>query len=407
MSETAPLAGKHVLIGITGGIAAYKICNVVRLLKQEGADVRVALTRSGARFSSIPTLEVLSQNEVYTTLWPEDSPTSTVHIDLGRWADAVLIAPATANILAKAALGLADDLLSTILLSLDPPVIFAPTMNDKMYQNAVVQEHMRNLMSRGHLMIEPGIGDLACDTVGVGRMAEPETLVAAVEHQLLGRRDMVGLRVLVTAGPTREPLDPVRYLSNASSGRMGYALAAEAALRGAEVTLVAGPSSLFPPPVAELVDVETGSDMAKAVYKRSSKQDVMVFAAAVSDYRPAVVGVQKMKKTGKKASLKLEPNEDIAATVGKRKGRKTLVGFALETEQELKNAARKLKSKNLDLIVVNNPLEPGAGFETDTNIVQILDAGGDVQTLPLQHKSEVARNILDRVMELRNAKRKR
>lgn len=389
------MRGKRVVLGITGGIAAFKAASVASQLTQRGADVRVIMTESAAKFITPLTLQTLTRQSVAVDTFDERDPAVVSHIDLADHADLFVIAPATANIIAKLALGLADDMLSTTLLATRAPIVIAPAMNVHMYENPVVEKNMETLKKRGVHFIEPGEGQLACGYVGRGRMAEPEEIVAWVEAFFSGRGVLKGKKVLITAGPTVEPLDPVRFFSNYSSGKMGYALAAAAREEGAEVTLVSGPVSLAAPAGVKRIDVKSAEEMKETVLGHLPDMDVIIKAAAVADYRPKRVFAQKMKKTADELTIVLEKTEDIASEIGKRKRPdQLLVGFAAETEEIEMHALSKLERKRMDLIVANDVSRPGAGFGSDTNIVSIYDRGGLVLSLPQMNKIEVARQII-------------
>ncbi|MGB7061213.1 MAG: bifunctional phosphopantothenoylcysteine decarboxylase/phosphopantothenate--cysteine ligase CoaBC [Candidatus Zixiibacteriota bacterium] len=400
------LDGKNLIVGITGGIAAYKACEIVRRLKKLGAQIIVIMTENAQKFITPLTLETLSENEVVTEMFPEKRMVGVRHINLAQWADLILIAPATANVVGKIRAGIADDILTTVIISTKSPVMFAPSMNVNMYENPIFGENMEYLKKLGYKFIEPETGDLACGT-GKGRLPEPEIIVGQVVKFLTGKRDLEGRSILVTAGRTQEPLDPVRYLSNRSSGRMGYAIAEAAQRRGAKVTLISGPSDLPVPGELNFVRVEKAREMHSAVRSRFGKADVLIMAAAVSDFVPSLVSPEKTKKKGEEIYLKLKPGVDILKEMGKRKKKQILVGFSLETEDEIVNSKRKLTEKNLDLIVVNNPTVPGAGFEVDTNQVIFIDKRGKVEKLPLLSKREVAERVLDRVSVLLKGKAKK
>jgi phosphopantothenoylcysteine decarboxylase/phosphopantothenate--cysteine ligase len=397
---------KKIIVGISGGIAAYKACEIVRRLKKLGAQVIVVMTKSAQKFVTPLTLETLSENEVVHEMFPEKKVVGVRHVNLAQWADLILIAPATANIVGKIRGGIADDILTTIVISTKSPVMMAPSMNVNMYENPIFQENLVHLKKLGYMFIEPETGDLACGT-GKGRLPEPETIVSQVVKLLTAKRDLEGRSILVTAGRTQEPLDPVRYLSNRSSGKMGYAMAEAARRRGAKVTLISGPSDLPVPGDLNFVRVEKAKEMHSAVRSRFGRADALIMAAAVSDFVPSLVSPEKTKKKEEEIYLKLKPSVDILKEMGKRKKRQILVGFSLETEDEIVNSKRKLTEKNLDLIVVNNPKIPGAGFEVDTNQVIIIDQRGKVEELPLLPKKEVAGKVLDRISALlKRAKRK-
>jgi len=397
-SGISPLSGKKILLGITGGIAAYKAAYLTRIFKREGADVWVCLTPNGAKFITPLTMETLSQREVLQELFPEDRMVGTRHITIAEWADAFVIAPATANILAKIRCGIADDLLSTLLIATKAPVFIAPAMNTRMYENPATQENMAVLRSRGVHFIEPGIGELACATVGAGRMAEPDEIASVLRSFFARLFDLQGRKILVTAGPTHEPLDPVRYLGNRSSGKMGYRLAEAARARGAEVILVSGPTSLPDPYGVEIIRVETAAQMNAAVAERFAEVDAVIMAAAVADFRPARVARQKIKKSQGAPTITLEPTADILANLGRRKKRHILVGFSLETDNSAKEAKRKLKDKKLDLVIANNPLLAGAEFGSETNIAAIIDPSGTVTGTGKITKRALADLICDRIV---------
>jgi phosphopantothenoylcysteine decarboxylase/phosphopantothenate--cysteine ligase len=391
------LKDKKIILGITGGIAAYKACDIVRKLKKLGAQVIVVMTENAQKFITPLTLETLSGNEVVTEMFPERRFVGVRHVDLAGWADLILIAPATANIIGKIRSGIADDILTTIVISSKAPVLIAPAMNVNMYENPIFQENLSYLQKLGYKFVEPEVGELASGIVGKGRLAEPETIVGEVVKILTKEKNLEGKSILVTAGRTEEPLDPIRYLSNRSSGKMGYAIAQEAYERGAKVTLISGPSNLPPPSGVNFVQVKTAKEMLDAVKSTFRRVDVLIMAAAVSDFSPSVISKDKIKKEEEEILLKLKPTVDILKEMGKQKKEKNLVGFSLETEDEIKNAKKKLVEKNLDLIVVNNPNVPGAGFEVDTNQVTLIDKRGKIEKLPLLSKKEVAGKILDKV----------
>lgn len=394
------LKDKRVILGITGGIAAYKSAEVCRRLKKLGAEVIVVMTQAGTKFITPLTMETLSENEVVTELFPEKKMVGTRHVSLADWCDLILIAPVTANVIGKIRSGIADDILTTVVVSTRSTVMLAPAMNVKMWDNPVVRENVSRLKKLGYRFIEPGVGDLACRDVGKGRMAEPEQIVKEVVDLLSAKRDLQGKSILVTASRTVEAIDPVRYLSNPSTGRMGFALAEEASFRGAKVTLISGPSFLEPPTGVKFVSIKNASQMRDEVKKNLKKADCLLMAAAVSDFTPDKTVQSKIKKKQAELVLKLKRTPDILKEAGKRKGKKVLVGFSLETQDEIRSAKAKLKEKNLDLIVVNNPSQPGAGFEVDTNVATIIDKKGKIQRLPLMIKKELAFKILDKVSAL-------
>lgn len=394
------LNGKRILLGVTGSIAAYKAVELLRELTRRGGEVQVVMTEAATRFLAPLTFETLSRQPVLLDMFTPAYGSRIGHIEATARADLFVIAPATAHTIAKLAHGLADDFLTNIYLASRCPVLVAPAMDSDMYQHAVVQENLNRLRDRGVQVVGPASGELASGLVGPGRLVEPSEIVEAIERLLASVRDLGGEVVLVTAGPTREPLDPVRYLSNRSSGKMGYAIAEAAAARGARAILVSGPTALTPPPGVDTVHVETAQQMRDAVLAKLSAATVLIKAAAVADYRPKQAAARKLKKDEVVPEVTLEPTPDILAEVGKRKGRRILVGFAAETEDLVANARKKLQRKNLDLMVANDVSQPGAGFDADTNVVKILDAGGGVEELPLQAKRSVADRILDRVVGL-------
>jgi phosphopantothenoylcysteine decarboxylase/phosphopantothenate--cysteine ligase len=404
----AMFKGKKILIGVSGGIAAYKMCFVVRELRKAGAEVRVVMTESAKEFVSPLTFSTLSGNEVIAGTFPESNAAvvkgSTWHIELSLWADLMLVAPATANTIAKIAHGFADNALTTLVLSLRCPLAVAPAMDADMWTNAITQDNIERLKGLGCFVLPPEEGELASGLVGPGRLPEMETIMKFVEDILKNtRRNLQGKNILVTAGPTREPLDAVRFISNRSSGKMGFAIANAAAQRGADVTLVSGPVSLQTPRNVTRVDVETAQEMLEAVQHHFSKQDAIIMAAAVADFAPKHSLKQKIKKENiqeRDFTLSLEKTEDILESLGRKKNGKILVGFALETHNDVQNAKEKLKRKHLDFVVVNNPLVEGAGFGVETNVVSIIDKSGSIEKLPKLSKFDVANAILDRVAEI-------
>ncbi|MDZ7338569.1 MAG: bifunctional phosphopantothenoylcysteine decarboxylase/phosphopantothenate--cysteine ligase CoaBC [candidate division KSB1 bacterium] len=392
--------GRKVLVGVTGGIAAYKSCELVRALKREGAEVRVVMTKAACQFVTPLTFETLSENTVLTELFPAAGKGGTIHIEAARWPEVVVIAPATANCVAKVAAGVADDLLTTMVAATTAPVIFCPAMNKEMYAKAVFRQNVEQLKRLGYLFVDAEAGELACGEEGWGRLADKERILDAVKSVLLGSKELAGHRIVVTAGRTEEDIDPVRFVTNRSSGKMGFALAEVAALMGAEVHLITGPSAERPFSSVTCESVRTSAQMAEAVRAAIAEADVLIMAAAVADFRPKHVSPHKLKKGLERVALELERTEDILASIGRHKERRLLVGFAVETENELENATAKLSAKNLDMIVLNNPMEEGAGFGTDTNKVTLIKRDGTVLRLPLMTKREVARVILGHVVEL-------
>jgi phosphopantothenoylcysteine decarboxylase/phosphopantothenate--cysteine ligase len=406
------LAGKTVVLGVTGGIAAYKAAEIVRWLKKEGAAVVVVMTRAAKEFISPLTLATLSGNPVLDDLWapeqvltfgrPRTRTSPVEHIEVADAADLVLVAPATADLIARAAHGMGDDLLATVLLATRAPVILAPAMNVQMWENAIVQANLARLRAHGVRVVEPEAGELACGWEGRGRLASLEAIGAAVERALgAGSGPLSGRHVVVTAGPTREPLDPVRALTNHSSGRMGFALAEAARDAGARVTLVHGPVALAAPAGVAAVAVETAREMGAALRKAAARADAVVMAAAVADYRPAQAAAQKLKRSGTGATrtLELVANPDLLATLPRRPGLR-VVGFAVETEHEPDGARKKLRDKKCDLLVLNNPTRAGSEFGGDTNEITILDAKGGVERLPVQSKRAAAERVIARLAAL-------
>jgi phosphopantothenoylcysteine decarboxylase/phosphopantothenate--cysteine ligase len=392
------LEGVRVALGVSGGIAAYKACELTSLLRKAGAQVRVIMTRSAREFVSPMTFETLSGNRAATDMF--DRAWEIEHIALAKWADILVVAPATANILAKMAHGIADDLLSTVAVASPSPIAVAPAMNTVMWFSPANQANVALLAGRGVRVIGPSSGLLACGDDDVGRMTEPEDILEALKEILRPARDLAGRRVLVTAGPTREPIDPVRYLTNRSSGRMGYALAEAARDRGAAVTLVSGPVAILPPAGVELIRVETTRDLHDAVTARAADFDMILQAAAPADYRAERPAGEKLKKRGGALTLTFVENPDVARALGeKKRPGQVLVAFAAETGANLENAREKRLRKNADLIVFNDVLQPGAGFDADTNIVTLIDARGE-EALPQLSKRAVADRILSRALTL-------
>lgn len=387
-------------MGVTGGIAAYKAVEVVSRLRKAGAEVRVVMTKEATEFVTELTFREISGNPVTVDMWAPIQHWNVAHIALADWTDVALVAPATANILAKAALGVADDMLTTTLLAVTAPIFFAPAMNCNMYVHPAVQENIEKLAARGAHFIAPGTGKLACGAEGPGRLAEPQDIVLALEHFFAEGAQLSGVKVLVTAAGTIEPIDPVRYIGNRSSGRMGYALAEEAVARGAEVVLVSGPSALMPPKgLRSFVSVETAREMREAVLREAETSRIVIKAAAVADYHPRTVSEQKIKKNDEELSIILEKNPDILKELGQKKREgQILVGFAAETQNLLQYAKEKIAKKNLDFIVANDVTKPGAGFNTATNLVKIISRGGEIEELPLMEKREVAKRIFDHIL---------
>lgn len=398
------LQGKKIVLGVTGGIAVYKAVDLVSRLRKAGCEVRVVMTEHAQQFVTPLTFKEISGNAVATSMWNANQEFNVEHIALANWADAFLVAPATANILAKMACGLADDLLSTTLLAAQAPIVVCPAMNTGMYQNPATQENIAKLQERGVTVMPPAVGHLACGTSGPGRLPEPQQIVEFMSAFFAGREgDLRGLRVLVTAAGTREPIDPVRYVGNRSSGKMGYAVAQMAAERGADVLLISGPSALATPPNVRVVNVETTNEMLEACLAAYGDVDIVIKAAAVADYRPRDVADQKIKKkTDDALTVVMDKNPDILKTLGTKKEQQVLVGFAAETQNLLANAREKVVKKNLDMIVANDVTAAGAGFNSDTNIVKFLFANGDVRELEQMPKVDVANKILDEAIRIRN-----
>ena len=395
------LENKKVLVCVTGGIAVYKSAALTSKLVQAGAEVRVLMSESATKFVAPLTFQALSKNDVYMDTFDEKIPGKIAHIELADWADVILVAPATANIIGKLANGIADDMVSTTLLAATAPIMIAPAMNVHMYQHKAVQRNMAQLREDGYLFIEPSEGYLACGYVGKGRLEEPETIVTYLQSYFSEeKKPLLGKKVLITAGPTRERIDPVRYISNFSSGKMGYALAEVASSLGAEVTLVSGPVALDSPVAVKVVHVESASEMYEAVMDIMDDQDVIIGTAAVADYKPAVYENQKVKKQDGDSTLELTRTKDILHEVGMRKTKQILIGFAAETDRLEEYAKKKLIKKNADMIVANNVTHEGAGFGTDTNIVTLYKRDGTSKELPLLSKAKVAEQIFKEIESL-------
>ena len=392
------LKGKTIVLGVTGGIACYKAAALASQLVKLHADVQVGMTENATKFITPLTFEQLTGHRVPVDTFDRGFEHSVAHIAIADRADMVLIAPATANVLAKLANGIADDMLTTTVLACDCPKAAAPAMNTKMYENPVTQDNLRKLRGYGWEIVEPASGRLACGAVGKGKLPEPEELVEVVLHTVGHEKDLLGRKVLVTAGPTREALDPVRYITNHSSGKMGYAIAKAASRRGAEVTLVSGQVDLKEPPYMDVGKITSAQEMFEAVTSRAPEMDIIIKAAAVADYRPVEIADNKIKKKDGDLSIPLARTKDILGTLGANKPEgQFLCGFAMETENLLANAAEKLTKKNADMIVANSLRTKGAGFGTDTNIVTILKREGSVE-LPILSKNEVADRILDQII---------
>ena len=395
------LQGKCVLLGITGGIAAYKMANVASGLRKAGATVHVIMTENATKFITPLTFETLTNNRCVVDTFARDFQYDVKHISLAKAADLILIAPATANVIAKLANGLADDMLTTTVLAARCKKLVAPAMNTAMLENPITQDNLAKLKKYGFGIIEPAVGMLACKDVGSGKLPEPETLLDCIAMELAREKDMAGLHVTVTAGPTQEALDPVRYLTNHSTGRMGYAIAREAMLRGADVTLISGPTALKSVPGVKTVDVVSAKDMFEAVQAALPETDILVKAAAVADYRPVSIAEDKIKKQDGDMAIPLERTDDILGWVAEHRHPGLFVcGFSMETRDMIENSRKKLARKHLDMIAANNLKVAGAGFGVDTNVVTILTADG-IQELPLMGKDQVAAKLLDAVLERR------
>ena len=397
------LAGKTVVLCVTGGIAAYKAADLTSKLRQAGAAVRVLMTESATQFISPMTFETLSGYRTVVDTFDRNFAWEVEHISLAKAADVFVIAPATANVIAKAAHGIADDMVTTTLLATKAPVVVAPAMNTGMYDNPVTQQNLQTLRERGFHIVDPAAGHLACGDTGRGKLPDTPTLMHGIEKALTPQ-DLRDQRILVTAGPTQEAMDPVRFLSNHSTGKMGYAIAARAAMRGADVTLVSGPTALSAPEGVQRVDIISARDMYDAVISRADRQDMIIKAAAVGDYRPAETAPEKLKKGDGELTVALARNPDILAELGRRKHPgQLLCGFAMETQNLLDNAADKLRRKNCDMLVANSLRDKGAGFGTDTNVATLLFADGRRETPPLMSKEDLADIILDRLLAMQQS----
>ena len=398
------LKGKTVILGVSGSIAAYKIASLASALVKLNCDVHVIMTKNATNFIHPITFETLTGNKCLVDTFDRNFDYSVEHVALAKKADVVMVAPATANVIAKMAHGLADDMLTTTVLACQCPKIVAPAMNTRMFRNSIVQDNMKLLQCYGMEVIDPACGYLACGDTGEGKMPEPELLLQYILKALVTKKDLDGVRVLVTAGPTQEAIDPVRYITNHSTGKMGYAIAKAAAMRGAKVTLVSGPVEIAPPPFVEVVDVVSAEEMFREVTSRSAKQDIIIKTAAVADYTPEVVATEKVKKKDGEMSIALKRTKDILAHLGanKREGQ-FLCGFSMETENMLENSITKLVKKNLDMVIANNLKVEGAGFGTNTNVVTIITRKGGEQ-LSLMSKEDVAHKILDAIVKEKTAK---
>lgn len=397
------LQGKTVLLGVTGGIAAYKMPNVARMLKKMHCNVHVLMTENATNFITPTTFETLTGNKCLIDTFDRNFEFSVEHVALAKQADLVLIAPATANVIGKIANGIADDMLTTTVMACTCKTLVAPAMNHNMYHNSIVQENLEKLKRHSYEIIDPVCGMLANGDTGDGKLPSEETLVEYVIRELAFEKDMRGMKVLVTAGPTQEAIDPVRFITNHSTGKMGYAIAKMAMLRGAEVTLVSGPVALRQPMFVKVVPVISAEDMYQAVLARAEEQDMIIKAAAVADYRPAETANEKIKKTETEAQLKLEKTTDILAELGKHKGNTILCGFSMETEHMLENSRKKLEKKNLDMIAANNLKQEGAGFGTNTNVLTLITKEGERQ-LDLMSKEEAANCLLEELLAIKKKK---
>jgi phosphopantothenoylcysteine decarboxylase/phosphopantothenate--cysteine ligase len=399
------LKGREVVLGVTGGIAAYKAAEFVRLLVKEEARVHVVMTKNAQEFITPLTFQTLSGNPVISDLFTFVEDEKIGHITLADLAELIVILPATANIIGKIANGIADDFLSTMVMASKAPVLFVPSMNVHMWENKVLQKNIQRLVEMGYHFVEPGEGELACHWYGKGRLAELSEVIEKIED-LLSPKDLKGEKILITGGPTQEPIDPVRFITNHSSGKMGYALAKVARRRGAEVIFITGPTSLpIPRRDIKVFSIGTAEEMRQAVLTHMEGCSVVIKAAAVSDYRPKEISQKKLKKADSHTSLELEKTRDILKEIGERKEDRILVGFAAETEDLMANARKKLMGKNLDFIVVNDVTKPGAGFGSDTNQVKILFSSGEVRDFPLMSKEEVSQIILDDVAKILKQKK--
>ena len=395
------LEGKTILLGVTGSIAAYKIAYLASALKKQHAQVHVLMTRNATNFINPITFETLTGNKCLVDTFDRNFQFQVEHVSIAKKADVVMIAPASANVIGKLAHGIADDMLTTTIMACKCKKIISPAMNTNMFENPIVQDNLKTLEHYGYEVIDPAVGYLACGDTGAGKMPEPETLLSYIMKECACEKDMAGLKLLVTAGPTQEAIDPVRYITNHSSGKMGYAIAKMAMLRGADVTLVSGRTAIAPPPFVKVVPVVTARDMYEAVTAVSQEQDIIVKAAAVADYRPATVSDEKIKKKDDEMSIALERTDDILKYLGEHKQKgQFLCGFSMETQNMLGNSRVKLTKKNLDMVAANNVKMAGAGFQGDTNVLTLITQDEEV-SLPLMSKEDAASKILDRILFLR------
>ena len=396
---------KTVVLGVSGGIAAYKACDVVSRLRKENIQVNVIMTKHATEFVSALTFQSISQNPVAVEMFEPVTNWDIEHISLAKKADIFLIAPATANVIGKIANGIADDMLSTTVMATKAPVVIAPAMNTNMYENPVTQANIQKLKDLGYIFIEPGYGRLACGDLGPGKLAEPDLIVENIKFLLNKTDELKGKNVLVTAGPTQEAIDPVRYITNKSTGKMGYALAYQAALMGAKVTLVTGPTNLeIPFGISEVIKVKSAQQMYETVTSSFDEMDIVIKSAAVADYKPKNISDSKIKKSDSDLVLELDRNKDILFELGKLKTKQVLVGFAAETDDLIANAQKKLAKKNLDFIVANDLKQEGAGFAGDTNIVKLLFADGNIEELPIMTKNQLSKEIYDKIIYIMHNK---
>lgn len=391
---------KNIVLGVTGGIAAYKACEITSRLIKLDFNIQVIMTKSAQEFVKPLVFQSLTNQSVITDMFEKPSSWDIEHISLAQKADLFLIAPATANIIGKVACGIADDMLSTTIMATKAPVVFAPAMNTAMYQNKIVQKNIDTLQELGYYFIKPSEGRLACGDIGVGKLADIDTIIKEVQQILSPKlRDYKDKNILITAGPTREPIDPVRYISNHSTGKMGYAIAEAAVKRGANVTLITGPTHLAPPKGCDVIHVTRTAEMFEEVIKIFDKCDIVIKAAAPSDYKPKIVSTTKMKKKNEAVSIELVPNPDILKELGQRKSGQILVGFAAESDNELEYGKEKLEKKNLDMICINNILKEKVGFGYDTNQIVLVKSSGEQKTFPLMSKLELSHRILDEIQD--------
>ncbi|MBP9562113.1 MAG: bifunctional phosphopantothenoylcysteine decarboxylase/phosphopantothenate--cysteine ligase CoaBC [Acetoanaerobium sp.] len=396
---------KTVVLGVSGGIAAYKACDVVSRLRKENIQVNVIMTKHATEFVSALTFQSISQNPVAVEMFEPVTNWDIEHISLAKKADIFLIAPATANVIGKIANGIADDMLSTTVMATKAPVVIAPAMNTNMYENPVTQANIQKLKDLGYIFIEPGYGRLACGDLGPGKLAEPDLIVENIKFLLNKTDELKGKNVLVTAGPTQEAIDPVRYITNKSTGKMGYALAYQAALMGAKVTLVTGPTNIeIPFGISEVIKIKSAGQMYEAVTSRFYEMDIVIKSAAVADYKPKNISDSKIKKSDSDLVLELDRNKDILFELGKLKTKQVLVGFAAETDDLIANAQKKLAKKNLDFIVANDLKQEGAGFAGDTNIAKLLFADGNIEELPIMTKNQLSKEIYDKIIYIMHNK---